>query len=383
MLYRVFPVKGTEKAQMSKAFLPRNRPVAAFPSIYCLPFTASLALLLASCYTLPIPTPTVMNPETFPQPIPERALRAPENPPPFVTANHTFVTVDNIPIYRIGPGDVLDILVTRGATQDRIQAVVRASGRVSVLQGEVAVDGLTTEQAATEIARELARFFRQPTVDVTVKEYNSKRLSILGPVGQSGRGAVLPLMGRTTLVEAIARVGGFGPTARTEEIRIARDGKTYTVNMFQYIQEADRAQEVILDAGDVVLIPERARDEEQRVFVLGEVKSPGPVPIRPRMTVGQLVAQVGGWTDGARIQEARIIRGALTNPEIIGIDLNRLVLDGDRRIDQYLRPNDVVLVPRTPIADWNAYLAQLRPTLDFIVQAFQPAILYQTLNPSK
>ena len=150
--------------------------------------------------------------------------------------------------------------------------------------------------------------------------------------------------------------------------------------MFQYIQEADRVQDVILDAGDIVLISDRTRDEEQRVFVLGEAKSPGPVPFRPRMTVGQLVAQVGGWTDGARIQEARIIRGDPKNPEVIGIDLNRLILDGDRRIDQFLRPNDVVLIPRTSIADWNAYLTQLRPTLEFIVLGAQPYIIYRTIK---
>ena len=45
-----------------------------------------------------------------------------------------------------------------------------------------------------------------------------------------------------------------------------------------------------------------------------------------------------------------------------------------------LRPNDVVFIPRSPAADWNAILAQLRPTLDFIVQGMQPAILYQSLT---
>ena len=342
---------------------------------------ASVALMLAACYRLPIPAATTVNPETFPQPIPPEVQRVPENPPPFVTANQTFVMIEGIPMYRIGPGDVLDILVTRGATQDKIQANVRATGRISVLQVEVNVDGSTTEQAASEIVRELSRFFRNPIVDVSVKEYNSKKLSILGAIGQAGgRGAVLSLTGRTTLVEAIARVGGFGATARTEEIRIARGDKTYTVNMFQYIQEADRVGDIVLDAGDVVLVPDRTREEEQRVFVLGEVKTPGPVPFRPRMTVGQLVAQVGGWTDGARIQEARIIRGDPKSPEIIGLDLDRLILNGDQRIDQYLRPTDVVLIPRTSIADWNSYLAQLRPTLEFIVLGAQPYVIYRTIK---
>ena len=96
--------------------------------------------------------------------------------------------------------------------------------------------------------------------------------------------------------------------------------------------------------------------------------------------MAQLVGQVGGWTDGARIDETRIIRGDLKSPEIIGIDLNRLVLEGDRRIDQYLRPNDVVLVPRTAIADWNSYLAQLRPTLEFVVLGLQPYVLFRTIK---
>jgi len=341
---------------------------------------AFLAVTVTACYKLPTPAATTMNPETFPQPIPQDIIRVPENPPPFVTANQTFVIIDGVPMYRIGPGDVLDILVTRGATQEKIQAVVRANGRISIFLIEVNVDGLTAEQAASEIARGLSRFFKQPSVDVSVKEYNSKKISILGTIGLTGRGAVLPLTGRTTLIEAIARVGGFGPNARTEEIRITRGDKAYTVNMFQYLQDAERTQDVILDAGDTILIPERTRDEEQRVFVLGEVKSPGAVPFRPRMTVGQLVAQVGGWTDGARIHEARVIRADPKNPEIIGIDLNRLVLDGDRRIDQHLRPNDIVFIPRTYIADWNAYMAQLRPTFEFFSLPFQPIFTIKALE---
>ena len=372
---------------MFKAIRPRNRLLTSvasmqcyLPTAHCYLVTAFLALMLAACYRLPVPIATTVTPETFPQTIPEEASRVSENPPPSVTENQTFVMIDGIPIYRIGPGDVLDLLVTRGATQDKIQAIVRATGRIFVLQVEVNVDGSTTEQAANEIARELSRFFRNPVVDVSVKEYNSKKLSILGAIGTTGRGPVLSLTGRTTLVEAIARVGGFGATARTEEIRIARGDKTYTVNMFQYIQEADRVGDIVLDAGDVVLVPDRTREEEQRVFVLGEVKTPGPVPFRPRMTVGQLVAQVGGWTDGARIQEARIIRGDQKSPEIIGLDLDRLILNGDQRIDQYLRPNDVVLIPRTQIADWNGYLAQLRPTLEFMVLGAQPYIIYRTIK---
>ena len=135
-----------------------------------------------------------------------------------------------------------------------------------------------------------------------------------------------------------------------------------------------------MDAGDVVFVPERVAGEERQVFLIGEVKKPGPVPLFPSMTLAQLIGQAGGWTDYARFHEARVIRGNLNNPEVISIDLARLLLEGDRRIDQFLRPNDVVFVPRTPIGDWNALMAQIRPTLEIIVLSLQPVVLYQTIK---
>ena len=135
-----------------------------------------------------------------------------------------------------------------------------------------------------------------------------------------------------------------------------------------------------MDAGDVVFVPERVVGEERQVFLFGEVKKPGPVPLYPSMTLSQLIGQAGGWTDSARFEEARVIRGDLNKPEIISIDLARLVLQGDRRIEQLLRPNDVVFIPRTPVADWNAFLATLRPTLEFLVLSLQPVVLYETIK---
>lgn len=343
--------------------------------------------LLVSCMArFPIPEPTAVNPETFPQTPPPQAPPLPPELPSPDTENRTFVTIDGIPQYRIGAGDVLDVFVTRGATQDRLQVLVRTNGRISVSFAEVNVDGLTADQAAEEIARKLSVYFRNPQVDVQVKEYNSKKVSMLGAVALAPRGGIgtIPLTGRTTLLEVIARSGGLAPNASLDRVRVTREGgKSYTVNMYRYAFEGDLSQEFIMDAGDVVFVPERVGGEERRVFVLGEVKTPGPVSLFPSMTLAQVMAQAGGWNDGALYQEARIIRGDLKNPEIVSVDLGRLVLAGDRRIDQLLRPNDIVLIPRTPIADWNAFLAQLRPTLEFFTLPFQSVLTIRgaTTNP--
>ncbi len=338
------------------------------------------ALLLPSCYPkIPLATPTTENPENFPQPAPPLppSLEAVEELPPTVTENKTFVTIDGVAQYRIGPGDLLDVFITRGSTQDRVQVPVRANGRIAVSFVEVPVEGLTADQAAAVISRALSVYLRNPVVDVLVKEYSSKRVSVIGAVGVTIRGGtgLIPLAGRTPLLEAIMKAGGFAPNASINKVSVTRaSGKTYTVNMFRYVQEGDLSQEFTLDAGDIIYVPERGLGEERRVFLLGEVKNPGAIPLIPNMTLGQLVGQAGGWKDEARFHEARIIRGDLKSPEIISIDLGRLMMDGDRKIEQYLRPNDIVYIPRTPIANWNAFLATLRPTLEFISIPFQNII---------
>lgn len=334
-----------------------------------------LCLFFAGCGGLEKPSySTTVNAPTFPQPqaapAPSPAEPPTELPPP-PTANSAFVTTAGVPQYLIGPGDLLEIIVTRGPTQDKLQTAVRPTGIVNVLLAEAKVDGLTTDQAAAVIDKELSVFFRRPTVDVQVKEYNSKKVTVFGAVGPQGRASAstISLTGRVTLMDAIAKAGGFHQNASLDRVRVSRaPGKTYTVNVFRFIQDGDLSQEFVLDAGDAIFVPEQVKGEERRVFLLGEVKTPGPAPYFPNLTLGQLVAQVGGWTDAARYDQAAIIRSAAGVTEILTVDLRRLLLEGEKRIDQYLKPNDVVFVPRTPIANWNAFIGQIRPTFDLINQ---------------
>jgi len=334
-----------------------------------------LCLFFAGCGGLEKPSySTAVNAPTFPQPqaapAPSPAEPPSELPPP-PTANSAFVTTAGVPQYLIGAGDLLEIIVTRGPTQDKLQTAVRPTGIVNVLLAEAKVDGLTTDQAAAVIGKELSVFFRRPAVDVQVKEYNSKKVTVFGAVGPQGRASAstIPLTGRVTLMDAIAKAGGFHQNASLDRVRVNRaPGKTYTVNVFRFIQDGDLSQEFILDAGDTIFVPEQVKGEERRVFLLGEVKTPGPAPYFPNLTLGQLVAQVGGGTDAARYDQAAIIRSAAGVTEILTVDLRRLLLEGEKRIDQYLRPNDVVFVPRTPIANWNAFINQIRPTFDLINQ---------------
>jgi polysaccharide export outer membrane protein len=101
------------------------------------------------------------------------------------------------------------------------------------------------------------------------------------------------------------------------------------------------------------------RFSEKSVFVGGEVGRPGIVPYRRGITPLQAIMAVGGFRDTARLDSVILVRGGADAESFITrrLDLGRVVTEGTRE-PLHLAPNDVVYVPRTPIADANLWVRQ-------------------------
>lgn len=108
----------------------------------------------------------------------------------------------------------------------------------------------------------------------------------------------------------------------------------------------------------------------QKIFVDGEVGRGGTVmPIIGPMTVLQAVTTAGGFRETARRNEVVLIRMG-TEGKPVGTVLNlERVLDGsDFSQDIYLKPYDIVFVPKSPIANVNTWVDQyIRRLLPFPV----------------
>ena len=76
--------------------------------------------------------------------------------------------------------------------------------------GRVQASGLTPEQLEVEIIKRLKVYLEEPDVAVSVSEFHSQPVSVIGAVGTPG---VHQLQGRKTLVEIIALAGGLRPDA--------------------------------------------------------------------------------------------------------------------------------------------------------------------------
>jgi polysaccharide export outer membrane protein len=179
------------------------------------------------------------------------ASRDPIAPPPDPTpmARETYV---------LGVTDILRVTVWRNEELSA-DVPVRPDGKISVaLIGDVQAEGLTPEELGEVIARELEEFITAPDVTVVVLEMNSRYVSVMGEVAQTAR---IPLRSELRVLEAITLVGGFTAFADKSNVRVVRrqeDGSEveYRFDYDDYIKGNAPGSNIVLSAGDVVIVPD-------------------------------------------------------------------------------------------------------------------------------
>jgi len=159
--------------------------------------------------------------------------------------------------YQISPGDILRIAVWR-EPELTTEVSVRLDGRITVpLLGDVVASGKTPNQLATEIQKSLSRFLEvPPQVTIAVSQAISARFFVLGEVLHSG---AYPLQSRTTVLQALALAGGFRDFAKRERIVVVREKNAkrtaLKVNFSEIEGGSDLEQNLVLEAGDTILVP--------------------------------------------------------------------------------------------------------------------------------
>lgn len=171
-------------------------------------------------------------------------------------AQQTSAAPPQVPEYRIGAGDVLQLFVWREAELTR-EVTVRMDGVVTVpLLGDVSAAGRSPQQLAAHLQGMLARYLEAPNVTVSVSQANSARIYVLGMVSKPG---VYPLTQPTTVLQALALAGGFKEFAKTGGIVIIREAEgspsAIPVNYKGIEAGRDLAQNVLLLSGDTVVVP--------------------------------------------------------------------------------------------------------------------------------
>lgn len=264
--------------------------------------------------------------------------------------------------YIVGAGDVIHVDVY-GFEDLRSDAEVSPQGTLSLpLIGEVDVKGRDTSSLKRYLAQRYTQYVKSPRVDVSIKTYQSNRISVIGEVQRPG---MYPLRRNGQLItELLSEAGGKNqlasnrlillPAPKLEHIASQQlsgpsnqpTGDTsigVEVEMEALLGKLDQRPLLIpLIAGDTVVVPEAGNFE-----VDGEVQKPGSFKLTSGTSVIGAIAAAGGFTYSADVKKVEVIRDIGGGRKALAtLDLEEVGLRGGR--DIRLRAGDLVRVPSEP-----------------------------------
>ena len=174
----------------------------------------------------------------------------------FVSSCFVVAQASEMPVYKIGPGDVLSVSVWKeeGLSKD---ILIRPDGGMSFpLAGDIQAGGQSVAQLQDLIADEIKRYIPDPVVTVSVIKVQNNKIFIVGKVNRPG-----DYIGTSYIdvLQALAMAGGLNAYASSNNIKILRrvNGNIKTMS-FEYDEVAGGfklQQNIILQSGDVVVVP--------------------------------------------------------------------------------------------------------------------------------
>ncbi len=266
--------------------------------------------------------------------------------------------------YRLGSNDVLDVFVMehpemssqRVGLGEIAGTTVRKDGHVYLpVIGRVKAEGRTITEFETALRTAAAKYVVDPQVHVEILQHESQKFHVLGHVRAPGS---FPVDGDTTLLEALTLAGGTDDSGSLEGATVVRNGQLLPIDVSALVKGGDVSRNVFMRRGDLVYVPDSSA---LKVYVLGEVKKPTPVPIVDgRISLAEALATAGGPTPARARRELAVIRGGFAEPVVYRINLEDALLI-DHQIQ--LRPGDRIVIAPTGLSTASRYMQQVLPFL--------------------
>ena len=158
----------------------------------------------------------------------------------------------------LGPGDIFELFIVN---EDKLPTTYTVSPDGTVdfpFVHRLQVAGLEPQQVVDLYRQKLIdeQYFKDPSVTISVKEYRSKYVNVLGQVKNPGTFSLVPGF---TLVQAISKAGGFNSIADLNNVTLTRTtGKQRRTIRFSLDSITQgRSADIPLQAGDVITVGER------------------------------------------------------------------------------------------------------------------------------
>jgi polysaccharide export outer membrane protein len=237
-------------------------------------------------------------------------------------------------LYRVGPGDVLDVRINDAASPQSTLFTVTPAGLLEhpLLAEPLHVGGLSVEEIGTAIETDLKRraLSESPKVSVGVRDYASHTILVSGLVKDSGTKIL-----RREAIPLYVVVADAQPLPEAARVTVLRSeaNETYEIDLGEPAQ-----MNLLVRPGDVISLQPNV---EQFLYIGGEVKSPGEKTYRRGLTLTQAIIAAGGVTPKGK--EARLGRddghGYLTITRLKLKDI-----ESGKVPDPVVRPGDRIMI---------------------------------------
>ena len=277
------------------------------------------------------------------------------SPQPRVTDDVSAATDES---YRVGPGDVLDIFVSKQPDYSRTGVRVDNTGMIQLSRDdrELFAACKTVKELAREVKERYTRYLRNPYVYVEVREFHSQPVAVIGAVHAPGR---FQLQRRVRLLELLTYVNGPNDRAGST-IQIIRSPQgamcdapasdsaekppeeTLIAYNLKQTLAAEEPANPYVRPGDII----RVADSDQ-AYLIGAVRNPSPIFLKEPLTLSEAIARSGGLAPGANSEKISIVRhtpGSSAKTEIVA---NLKAINKRQAEDVVLQANDVIEVPGT------------------------------------
>jgi polysaccharide export outer membrane protein len=290
-------------------------------------------------------------------------------------------TARQVSTYVLGPDDQITILAVEPEEIANKPIRIASDGTVSLpMVGRFKASGLTVGEFETELCSRLKPYINRPAVSVTVTEFRSQPVSVLGAVNTPG---VQHLQGRKTLVEVLSLSGGvrtdsgntltvvrsmqWGKIPLADAV-VSEDGaaSTVNINVKEMLEGRQPERNLIMMPDDVVSVP-----KAEVVYVLGEVQKPGAYVLNEKeeLSALQVIALAGGFAPASSAGDSKVIRNIDGKRTEVPVNLKRLI--SGKSADLVLKPKDILFVPKSV-----GKRAALR-TMEAAVQTLTGIVIYR------
>lgn len=255
--------------------------------------------------------------------------------------------------YRIGPGDVLSVVVTDVPELKSNKVKVSQQGTIDLLYIEhsLKVAGLTEQQVTELLRKEYTAILKEPQVTIFIEEYHARMVSIAGAVNQPKQ---IALTREMRVYDLLSLAGGLTDKAGNviQLVHFQPTESIENINLNDLVRKPQLNR--VLQDGDFINVPESGV-----IYVTGNVNKPGSFPMKETIKLSQAIAMAGGVSQDSKKKEVHLVRSSgpdqTDTSEVI---INLYDIEKDAAKDIVLKPYDVVMVPESTRAKQTRTLVQ-------------------------